>query len=148
MRRYLFDANAISLLILGTPPEKWFRRWKEIKERRRVLLLFEPLISEVFYKNTSKHGRKSCMDKILWLKSLPNVEIHRMNDNDAFNAGKIKVDFARYGLSLVDCFLLSIGKYQGSTIFTTDHEVRDVARKMRVNVDFLPFQSPVSDGKT
>ena len=44
------------------------------------------------------------------LKSLKKTEVCRLDDKDAMNAGEIKVDYPRYGLSLVDCFLITIAK--------------------------------------
>ncbi len=140
MKKYLFDTNAISTILFGSAPEKWLRHWKDVKEGRGTLILFEPLISEIFYRNTPKLGKKACKDKILWLKSLPRAEIHQLGDNEAIDAGNIKIDFAKNNLSLVDCFLLSVGKRYSCKIFTTDHSVRDVARELRINVDYLPFK--------
>jgi predicted nucleic acid-binding protein len=103
------------------------------------LLLFEPLISEIYYKNFPKQGKRACKDKILWLKSLPKKGVYSLKNRDAINAGEIKVRFLRYNLSLVDCFLLSVGMHCNATLLTTDHSVRDVARKMNIKVDFLPL---------
>jgi predicted nucleic acid-binding protein len=103
------------------------------------LLLFEPLISETYYKNIPAYGKKDCKDKILWLKSLPKTKIHQIDDNDAIRAGDIKIQYQKYKLSLVDCFLLSAAKSNGSLVFTTDHRLRDVAKKMNLNVKYLPF---------
>jgi len=44
-----------------------------------------------------------------------------------------------YRLSLVDCFLLSVAKVNGARVFTTDHKLRDAAKKMKVNISYLPF---------
>lgn len=139
MKRYLFDTNSISLTFNNLLPEKWIRFWKEVRMGNCGLLLFEPLISETYYKNIPKYGKKTCKDYIIWLKSLPKTKIHQINDKDAINAGDIKVQFSKYGLSLVDCFLLSIAKLHRAMVFTTDHSIRDVAREMNVKVSFLPL---------
>ena len=139
MKRYLFDTNSISLAFNNSLPKKWIRFWSEIRMGDSGLLLFEPLISEAYYKNIPKYGKKDCKDKIFRLKSLPKTEIHPLDDNDAIRAGDIKVQYPEYNLSLVDCFLLSVAKARGSKVFTTDHSVRDIAKKMNVNVDYLPF---------
>lgn len=141
MKRYLFDTNSISLTFNDSLPEKWRRFWKEVRMGSKGLLLFEPLISEIYYKNIPKHGKQNCKNKIIWLKSLQKTEIHQLNDRDAINAGDLKIQFSRYDLSLVDCFLLSIAKANKAMIVTTDHSVREVARKLNVNVSFLPFPS-------
>ena len=140
MKRYLFDTNSISLTFNDSLPEKWRRFWKEIRMGSKGLLLFEPLISEIYYKNIPKHGKQNCKNKIIWLKSLQKTEIHQLNDRDAINAGDIKIQFSKYGLSLVDCLILTVAKSNGAMVFTTDPSVRNVARKLNVNVSFLPFE--------
>ena len=139
MKKYLFDTNTISLWIDNSLPEKWIRPWKEIKMGYSNLLLFEQLISETYYKNIPKHGKKYCKDKILWLKGLPNKNIHIIDNKDAFNAGDIKIQY-KDKLSLVDCFVITIAKTNGAKVFTTDYFVRDIARKMKINVDYLPLK--------
>ncbi len=139
MKRYLFDTNSISLTFNNSIPEKWTRFWKEVRMGNKGLLLFEPLISEIYYKNTPKHGKKVCKDKIMWLKSLPKTRIYQLNDRDAINAGDFKVQFSKYGLSIVDCFLLCVAKAHGAMVFTTDPSVKNVARKLNIKVSFLPF---------
>lgn len=139
MKRYLFDTNSISLAFDNTLPEKWARFWKEVRMGNSGLLLFEQLLSETYYKNISKYGKAACKDKIIWLKSLPKTEIYQLDDNNAISAGNIKVEFSKYRLSLVDCFLLSVAKVRGAMVLTTDRSVRDVAKKMNVNVNFLPL---------
>ena len=138
MRKYLFDTNAISLAYDDALPEKWARPWREVRVGMRSLLLFEPLVSEIYYKNIPKYGKKTSRDKIFWLKSLPHTQIYLIDDNDAINAGNIKVRYPG-GLSLVDCYLLAIAKANNAKIFTTDYGLRDVARSMGVNVDYLPL---------
>ena len=140
MKRYLFDTNAISLWFNDAIPEKWKRQWNEIKIGKSKLILFEQLISETYYKNMKTHSKKNCKNKIFWLKSLPNNYIYGIEDKDALNAGDIKVQYNDYDLSLVDCFLITIAKTNGAEIFTTDHSVRDVARKMKINVNYFPFK--------
>ena len=142
MKRCLLDTNAFSLLLGNQTPEKWSRIWREIRMGQRGLVLIEPLVSEMYYKNIPKLGKKRAKDQILWLKSLIKADIHSLDDNDAINAGTIKVDYSSNGLSLVDCFLLSVAKKQNALILTTDHSIRDVARKLRVEVNFLPFRGP------
>ena len=140
MKRCLLDTNVISLLWGDKTPEKWSRIWREIRMGQRGLILIEPLVSEMYYKNILKFGKKGTKDKILGLKSLKKVDIYPLNDNDAINAGAIKVDYSSSSLSLVDCFLLSVAKKQNALILTTDYPIRNVARKLKVDVSFLPFK--------
>lgn len=79
------------------------------------------------------------MDKIYQLKALPKVEIHTLTDIDAINAGEIKVRYCDYDLSLVDCYLLSVGKSRKCIILTTDHKVRDVGKKINVEIIYHPL---------
>lgn len=139
MKKYLFDTSSISLTFDNTLPEKWKRSWKEVKAGSGGLVLFEPLVSETYYKNIPKYGKKASKDNIYLLKSLPKTKIHQLDDNDALNAGDIKDQYYHYRLSLVDCFLITVAKANNAKIFTTDYSVRDVARKMKVKVDYLPL---------
>lgn len=137
MRSCLFDTNAVSLMFANLTPEKWIRYWKDVRDGRRTLILFEPLVSEVFYQSVKKFGLSEAKKKVMWLKSLPHVDIHSLTDVDAFDAGELKLRYNN--LSMVDSFMLSIGKRQGSLILTTDHDIRDAGRKMNIEIDFLPF---------
>ena len=140
MKRYLFDTNAISLWFDNSLPEKWLRQWKEIKIGNSTLLLFEQLISEAYYKNIQKYGNKKSRDNIFFLKSFPNSYIYKIKDKDALSAGDIKVKNNKYKLSLVDCFLIAIARTNRAEIFTTDPSIRDVAKKMKISVNYFPLK--------
>lgn len=140
MKKYLFDANAISLWFEDNLPEKWTRQWKEVRMGTSKLILIEPLISETYYKNVPKYGKKRCKEKVYWMKALPKIYIHPLDDNDAILAGDIKTHYKGKGLSLVDCFLIAVAKANNAKIFTTDTGVRDIARSEKVQVDYLPFK--------
>lgn len=75
MSTYLFDTNAFSIFISNNIPEKWQRYWKEVRFTKRRLILFESLISEVFYKNSEQYGFKAMKDKIGWIKTFPSSRI-------------------------------------------------------------------------
>jgi len=79
MNRYLFDTNSISLAFNGAIPEKWSRFWREIRMGNRGLLLFEPLVSEIYYKNILEYGKKPCKDKILKCKQIRITKV-RLNN--------------------------------------------------------------------
>ena len=140
MRKCLIDTYAMSLFMSDKTPEKWDRIWREIRMGKRSLILIEPVISEIYYKNIPKFGMKKTKDRILGIKSYSRAEIISLDDNDAFNAGEIKIRFSNYNLSLVDCFLLSVGRKHKALILTTDHLIRDVAKKIGVEVNFLPLR--------
>jgi len=121
-------------------PEKWIPIWRKIRDGHQNLLLIAPLISELYYKNAPSFGKKRVKKKIDWVKKLHRADVHKLDYNDAINAGEIKVNYTRYGLSLADCFLLAVGKRFGAMIVTTDLQIKNVARKMKANVSFIPFE--------
>ena len=139
MKKCIFDTNAVSLIFSKNVPEIWERYVKQVRKGERILLLFEPLISEIFYKNEPNFGISECKTRILQLKALPKVEFHTLTDTDAINAGEIKVRYKEYDLSLVDCYLLTVGKHRKSIILTTDHTVRDVGKKIDVEIIYHPL---------
>ena len=139
MRKCLFDTNALSIIMRGTTPEKWSRIWREIRMGQRGLVLIEPVVSELYYKNISRFGKKNTRDLIYGFKSMPRAEIHELDDNDAINAGAIKIDYSSYGLSLVDCFLLAVGRRLRADVVTTDPSVREAGRKLGVKINFISF---------
>ncbi len=139
MKRYLFDTSAISLMLEGNVPDKWKRFWIDVRTGRGRLILFEPLVSETYYKNVQVHGKKPSKRNVLWLKALPETTMVHLDDNHAIAAGDIKVEHSRFSLSLVDCFILAVAKSQSAKIITMDHSLRDVARKMRIGCSFLPL---------
>ena len=140
MKKCLIDANAFSLIVNNKTPEKWWRIWKEIRMGQRELLLLEPVVSEIYYKNVPTFGKKEIKNKILGLKSFPGSREYSPDDNDSLRAGAIKVDHSPHNLSLVDCYILAVANKHKAMILTTDHGVRDVARKMRIDVSFVPFK--------
>ena len=139
MKRYLFDTSAISLLLDGNVPEKWQRPWADVRAGRGRLILFEPLLSETYYKNVQKHGKRAAKRRLLWLKALPESTVLPLDDNDAMAAGDIKVEQSSLSLSLVDCFALAVAKSHGAMVVTMDHSLRDVARRIGVRCSFIPY---------
>ena len=75
MKRYLFDTNVYSLIFSENIPEKWIRYWKEVRSGRKRLIVFEMLISEIFYKNSRYYGFKTVREKLEGIKYLPTLEI-------------------------------------------------------------------------
>jgi len=47
MKKYLFDTNVYSLIFSESVPEKWTRYWKEVRSKKKKLIIFEMLISEI-----------------------------------------------------------------------------------------------------
>jgi len=56
MKKCLFDSTVYSLIFSENIPEKWVRYWKEVCSGTKKLIIFEMLISEIFYKNSQEYG--------------------------------------------------------------------------------------------
>ena len=138
MRRYLIDTGALSLILSGDVPEKWRRHWDDIKFGEAQMILIEPLVCEVYYKNVPQRGKRGTLDRILWLKSLPQITIYEPDDNDALFAGDLKLRHPS-ALSIVDCFILAATRSTRARLITTDHSMRDAARRVGLRVDWLPY---------
>lgn len=93
MRNYLFDTGTFSLFFSGNMPEKWIRYWNEIRNGSKNLILFEMLISEIFYKNSGRHGFQDMKNKVMEIKSLKGSRIIKIDDNHAFAAGEYMVSY-------------------------------------------------------
>ena len=70
MKKYLFDSNVYSLIFSENIPEKWVRYWKEVRSGTKKLIIFEMLISGIFYKNSRKYGFRMMREKLEWIKYL------------------------------------------------------------------------------
>jgi len=141
MSTYLFDTSAFSLFLLGKIPEKWKRFWNDVcLIRKNKLILFEPLISEIFYQFSKQIGFDKTKEKIEWIKSLPTSEMVLLDDNIAIIAGKYKINFSIFSISLVDCYILALAQRKNATILTTDAGLKNSARKLNINTNFIPFK--------
>jgi hypothetical protein len=56
MKKYLFDINVYSFIFSENIPEKWVRYLKGVRSETKKLIIFEMIISEIFYKNSQKYG--------------------------------------------------------------------------------------------
>jgi predicted nucleic acid-binding protein len=140
MKRYLFDTNVYSLVFSENIPEKWVRYWKEVRSGRKRLIIFEMLISEIFYKN-SYYGFKTVRERLEGIKYLPTLEITKITDTDAFQAAEYMVSLHRFGLSLVDSYILTIAQRNRARIITTDGGIKKSGKKIGLDIDYLPFKS-------
>lgn len=139
MRSCIFDTPVISMILSDKLPEKWIKHWQSIRAGNKKLILFEPLIYEVFSKNAQKYGLSRCKKKILFLKSL--AQIIDLTDKEALLAGEYKIKHTECNLSLVDCFILAVSSNYGSTIVTTDDGIRHASKKIGLDIDHLPLKS-------
>jgi len=139
MRGYLFD-TMVHMVACNSIPEKWRRQWKEATVGNKSLLLFEPLIAEIFYQLTRQKGESAAVNRILWLKGLPTITMVKLDDNIAMDAGRFRRR-REFNISLVDAFALAISKKKRAELFTTDHGIRDAGKKIGVNVNYLPKEA-------
>ncbi len=119
-------------------PDKWRRQWKEATIGNKTLILFEMLVAEIHSKLTLRKGQNASRNRMLWLKGLRNTKMVDVDDNLAFEASRIYLRLRVHSLSLVDSFLLAIAEKERARVFTSDHSLRDAAREMRIDVNFLP----------
>lgn len=140
MKSYLFDTNVYSLIFSEHIPEKWMRYWKEVRSGRKRLIVFEALISEIFYKN-SYYGFKTMREKLEGIKYLPALEITKISDADAFQAAEYMISLHRFGLSLVDSYILTIAQRDHARIITTDDGIKKAGKNVGLDIDYLPFKS-------
>jgi len=140
MKRLIFNTNAVDLLISESLPLKWNKYWREILNKTSQLLLFEPLITEFFYKLSRNHGYITTQNKILQLKSLESMKFITIDDNLAISAGKVVNKYQKYKLSLVDSYILACGKKFAAKIITTDPGIKNASRDAKVSVDFIALK--------
>ncbi|MEW5761487.1 MAG: PIN domain-containing protein [Candidatus Thermoplasmatota archaeon] len=140
MRSYLFDTNAISLILSDALPEKWSRYWKEVKYGIKKVILFEGLVSEIFYKNAPEFGFRLMKKKLEWIKSLPKSDVVRITDEDAFQAGEYMVKLRNFGLSLIDAYILTLAQKNTAIIITSDIALKQASKIVGVECDYLPLR--------
>lgn len=119
-------------------PEKWKRYWQEIKSNYRELILFEILISEIFYQLSKNYGFSQVRNKLLQIKSLKSTRLVKVDDRIALNTGKYKIKY--HDLSLVDSYILAFSKHYNAKIVTTDFNIKKACKKEKIKIDFLPLE--------
>lgn len=139
--KILFDTMVHISCFEDRVPNKWKRQWDQIRFGHYELLLTEPLISEIFYMLESEYGRDEAKTYILRLKSLRSTKILTDRDECAFLSAHLKHKYRKYNLSMIDSFILALGKIEKAQICTTDHGLRDAAKEERCNISFLPIES-------
>lgn len=140
MKKLIFDTNVIDLLIRESLPIKWKKYWHEIQNKTKQLLLFEILITEIFYKLSKKYGYKTIQTKILQLKSLQSLILIKIDDNLAISAGKFKNRYQKHNLSIVDSYILACSKKYNARIISTDPGIKKACKDEKVEIDFIPFK--------
>ena len=138
MRKIIFDTTVFDLIYNDILPEKWRRYWQEIRNNNRELILFEILISEIFYRLSQEYGFEPIQNKIYQIKSLKSSKLIIIDDRIAISSGKIKNKYR--GLSIVDSFILALSNHLNAKIVTTDHGIRDASKGEKIKVDFLPWE--------
>lgn len=140
--KYLFDTGFITLALTDCLPERWIHPWNEIRKQQKVGHIIEPVIAETYYQLMMKKGRDNEGAKnsiIEQVKSLRNVTILSLEDNDSFLAGLYRIKFRKFGLSLVDCFILAIAYRRKLKIYTTDEPLKKAAKEIKVLCDYVPI---------
>ena len=138
----LFDTMVyVSWYTSGKLPEKWQRAWNECAHRG-TLLINEPLISEIYSQVARTAGHESAQNFVRRIKGLKGIEMFPIEEDDelAMDAGRIRLraEQNRLHVSLVDSYLIAISKRTGAKIHTTDHEIRDFARIVNCETNYLP----------
>ena len=135
--KYIFDTGFLILALIEDLPEKWKLPWREVKLGRKLCYIIEPVLMETAYQLMRRGFNKDkTKDIIIKLKSLKSVKIVKLDDNDAMESAILHT---RFKLSFVDCILLSIAKRYRLKIFTTDAPLKNIARKLNVDVNHLPI---------
>ncbi len=124
-------------------PEKWAAKWRLIKSGKDILLLNEPQIAEIFFKLERSYGQDEARTYIFRIKCLDNSRLipRKEDDNLSFYSGHIRNQYRKFGISSIDSYLISIAKHENATLFSTDLPLRNVARKEKISVDYLPKES-------
>jgi predicted nucleic acid-binding protein len=124
-------------------PEKWEKIWKEVYSGKHLLILLEPLITEIYYKIVSLCGRNDAQCYLLKLKSMKNTNIipDSKMDEVAFLAGDIRMKHNLHNLSLVDSYIIAAAIKEKASIYTADHGVRISAKQEKCIVYWLPKES-------
>lgn len=140
---YLLDTGFVTLCLTGNLPEKWIRPWNEIQEGLKIGYVIEPIIAESYYQ-LLKYGlsKKEANESILRFKARKGISIMDIDNNTAILAGYYRIRFKKFGLSLVDCFLLALGyKNKNETkIYTTDEKLKIASKEISISCDFLPYR--------
>ena len=141
MKKYLFDTNVYSLIFSENIPERWGRYWKEVRSGTKKLIIFEMLVSEIFYKNSQKYGFKTMREELGWIKHLAASEIIEITNTDAFQAAEYMVSLHRFGISLVDSYILTVAQKCHARVVTTDAGIKKAGKEIGLDVDHLPFRT-------
>jgi len=136
---YLFD-TMVHVAACISLPEKWRRQWKQAVDGTKRLLISELLVAEIFYQLTKISGKEAARDRILWVKGRPTTTIVSIDDAMSLNAGMLFLRFKNF-IGIVDAFSLEIARRERAEIFTTDHQIRKVAKEIGVPVSYLPKES-------
>ncbi len=75
------------------------------------------------------------------MKGLRNIKMVDIDDNSAFEASRLYLSMRKHSISLVDSFVLAIAKKERAKVFTSDHKLRNAARDIKVEVNYLPRES-------
>ncbi len=139
-KEYLFDTGFLTLAIMSKLPEKWVRAWNEIINQAKVGCVIEPVIAEAYHQLMRKGiNKERAKEEIMRIKSAESLNILDLDDNDALKAGFYYTQFKGIKLSYTDCFILAIAEKLNLRIYTTDHNIKRVAREKNIQCDHVPI---------
>lgn len=124
-------------------PEKWKRIWNQFFSNNYIMILTEPLISEIFYQIEISGGKGAAQSYLLRLKGMKNARVIPDKDGDkiAFAAGEIRVRHRRHNISFVDSYTIAAAIIERAVIYTADHGVRDASKQEKCQVSYLPKEA-------
>jgi predicted nucleic acid-binding protein len=138
--KVILDTMAHIAEYKGKTPEKWQRVWNQLSLDRSIIILTEPLVSEIYYRIAILDGQIAAECYLLTLKSKKNIRIIPCGDGDkmAFQAAKYKLKHRRHGISVVDSYVLAAALIERATIFTADHGIRDAGNEEKCSINYIP----------
>jgi len=134
MKTYVFDAGALTLLLLGD--ERLSSYVNEISLGTAKAYASVVNLAELYYKTADKVGRETAD---AWYFRILNSNLVVVSA-DATLAREVGMYKSKYKglLSLADCFALALSVKEKAQLLTTDNDFQDVKE---IQVKYLPIQS-------
>ena len=139
MKTYVFDANAILILMLDRPGAS--RVVKILREAdRQASRVFMSAVNwgEVVYSLCKVRGESETKRLLLRVEQLP-MAVVAVDRERASRAAELK---ARHGLGYADSFAASLALEMAAMLVTADPEFHKIGKKLKVNL--LPPHSAAS----
>jgi len=134
MKVYVFDAGALTLLLLGD--ERLSSCVNEISRGTAKAYTSAVNLAELYYKAVDKIGRETA-DTWYFRVVNSNLAVASADASLAREVGIYKSQYKRL-LSLADCFALALCVREKALLLTTD---KDFQEAKEIQVKYLPIQS-------